>query len=247
MTTILIVVAVLILLAFFILAAIKRPTNASGLPYQQQKTLLSPAERSFFTALTQAVADDGIVFSKVRVADVLTPKKGLDRSNWQKAFNAVAHKHFDFVICKPTDMTILACVELDDASHDSKKRKTRDDFLNSACESAGLPLMRVRAARGYVVQDIRQQFHQTIGVSGPETIEPSEVAPVNTTPTATLVTDASAEEPSVASELSAEHESPSCPKCGAEMIKRLTKKGDNAGQEFWGCSTFPKCRTMVPL
>lgn len=36
----------------------------------------------------------------------------------------------------------------------------------------------------------------------------------------------------------------SCPKCGAEMIKRTVKSGDKLGQQFWGCSAFPKCRTI---
>jgi restriction system protein len=35
---------------------------------------------------------------------------------------------------------------------------------------------------------------------------------------------------------------PSCPVCNATMIRRTAKKGANAGSEFWGCSTFPKCR-----
>ena len=35
-----------------------------------------------------------------------------------------------------------------------------------------------------------------------------------------------------------------CPKCGSEMVIRETKKGDHKGKQFWGCSTFPKCRTM---
>jgi len=39
-----------------------------------------------------------------------------------------------------------------------------------------------------------------------------------------------------------ESESPSCPKCGAEMVLRTARKGQNAGSQFWGCSDFPKCR-----
>ena len=35
---------------------------------------------------------------------------------------------------------------------------------------------------------------------------------------------------------------PTCPRCGAEMVKRTAKQGANAGRLFWGCSTFPKCR-----
>lgn len=34
---------------------------------------------------------------------------------------------------------------------------------------------------------------------------------------------------------------PVCPKCGSQMILRTAKQGPNAGNEFWGCSTYPKC------
>ncbi|HAS6641612.1 TPA: nuclease, partial [Vibrio parahaemolyticus] len=35
-----------------------------------------------------------------------------------------------------------------------------------------------------------------------------------------------------------------CPRCGSEMVLRETKRGENIGKQFWGCSTFPKCRAM---
>lgn len=43
-------------------------------------------------------------------------------------------------------------------------------------------------------------------------------------------------------ELEAATPVPSCPNCGSEMVKRLAKRGPNAGNEFWGCFRFPKCR-----
>ncbi|MBR3447258.1 MAG: topoisomerase DNA-binding C4 zinc finger domain-containing protein [Oscillospiraceae bacterium] len=33
-----------------------------------------------------------------------------------------------------------------------------------------------------------------------------------------------------------------CPRCGAELVLRTAKKGNNAGKQFYGCSAFPKCR-----
>ena len=33
-----------------------------------------------------------------------------------------------------------------------------------------------------------------------------------------------------------------CPKCGAKLMLRTARKGANAGQPFYGCSAFPKCR-----
>ncbi len=40
---------------------------------------------------------------------------------------------------------------------------------------------------------------------------------------------------------------PSCPQCGAVMVKRIARKGGNAGGEFWGCSKFPACRGVRQL
>ena len=40
---------------------------------------------------------------------------------------------------------------------------------------------------------------------------------------------------------------PTCPACNSQMILRRAKTGANAGREFWGCSTYPKCRGIVNL
>ena len=34
---------------------------------------------------------------------------------------------------------------------------------------------------------------------------------------------------------------PICPKCGSPMVLRIARRGANAGNSFWGCSTYPKC------
>lgn len=33
-----------------------------------------------------------------------------------------------------------------------------------------------------------------------------------------------------------------CPACGAKMVRRVAKRGQRAGQPFWGCSRYPACR-----
>lgn len=38
---------------------------------------------------------------------------------------------------------------------------------------------------------------------------------------------------------------PDCPACGSPMILRTARKGANAGNQFWGCSTYPKCQKTV--
>lgn len=36
-----------------------------------------------------------------------------------------------------------------------------------------------------------------------------------------------------------------CPLCGSEMVLRKASKGKYAGQQFWGCKDFPKCRGIL--
>jgi 5-methylcytosine-specific restriction endonuclease McrA len=36
-----------------------------------------------------------------------------------------------------------------------------------------------------------------------------------------------------------------CPSCGSYMVYRKAKKGNNAGLEFYGCSTYPKCKATL--
>lgn len=40
---------------------------------------------------------------------------------------------------------------------------------------------------------------------------------------------------------SLENNAPNCPKCGKPMIKRMAKRGQNAGNAFWSCSDYPQC------
>jgi restriction system protein len=38
---------------------------------------------------------------------------------------------------------------------------------------------------------------------------------------------------------------PTCPICSSPMVKRVARKGANAGNSFWGCSKFPQCRGIM--
>jgi len=44
-----------------------------------------------------------------------------------------------------------------------------------------------------------------------------------------------------------DYQTPSCPTCGRKLVRRITKKGRHPGDEFWGCSGFPKCRYRMRM
>ncbi len=38
-----------------------------------------------------------------------------------------------------------------------------------------------------------------------------------------------------------------CPRCSSPMVLRTAKNGEYAGQQFWGCSTFPRCWARIGI
>jgi len=141
---------VVILIVFLFRSGRKRP-----LPYKRVKNLCTPSERRFYSLLQEVLPKGCLLFSKVRVADVLLPQSSSERGRWRSAFNKVACKHFDFVVCD-RDLNILFAIELDDSSHARSDRVERDIFLNWACKSAGLPLLRVALQKSYDRERLRK-------------------------------------------------------------------------------------------
>lgn len=94
----------------------------------------------------------------MRISDVLTPKKSENQKLWFRSFQQISSKHFDYVLCDQSTLSIVAVIELDDKSHNTKKSRTRDSLIEAACSSASLPLIRFACKRTYQMQDIRNNI-----------------------------------------------------------------------------------------
>jgi hypothetical protein len=40
---------------------------------------------------------------------------------------------------------------------------------------------------------------------------------------------------------------PFCPKCGVPMVLRTAQRGQQAGEKFYGCPNYPRCREIRNL
>ncbi len=190
-------------------------------PYRQRAQLFTPAEWRFLQALHAAMPEDLLVFGKVRVADVLQPEKGLDRSTWQRSFNKIAGKHFDFVLVDADTGQTRCAIELNDRSHQRKERQERDTFLMGACKNAHFPLLMIPTARHYDPAEINAQIKEALA---DRDISPAKSAPVAVS----------------------QHPTPEagqhCPQCGSPLVERTARRGKNAGRHFLSCADFPRCR-----
>lgn len=162
---ILLIVAVVVLAVLGALAPVIRRALAGGggkeaLLYEREEALFTAAEQSFLGVLAQAVGERYAIFGKIRLADIVRPRRGLSQQQRYAALNRIISKHVDFVLCQPSTWQVVGVIELDDRSHQSERRRERDSFLDAALSAAGIPVLHVPAQRSYVVADIQRQISE---------------------------------------------------------------------------------------
>jgi hypothetical protein len=195
------------------------PEIKSNYSYKAVDSLFTPAERSFLGVLDQAVAGRARVFGKVRVLDVIVPDAGLSQSERTTALNKINRKHFDFILCRPGDLSVICVIELDDKSHQRKARQERDEFLLVACNTAGVPMIQVPAKAAYTVSNITELFAEFL----------PEIESATLNAKLTLAEGKSGP-------------TKKCPKCSSDLVERSVKNGVHAGKRILACSIYPKCR-----
>jgi hypothetical protein len=129
----------------------------AALEYEACGALLTAAEAAFYPVLVEAAKagpQGCLVMCKVRLGDLVKPKRGLDRSRSTTLRNRANQKHVDFVVVRASDFGVVAAVELDDSSHQRAKVKERDGFVDGALEAAGVRVVRVKWGRGYDLEAV---------------------------------------------------------------------------------------------
>ncbi len=199
------------------------------LPYFLRDDFLSNAELSFFHVLHKLVGAEMLVCPKVSLGDLFYV--GRSRENWGY-YNKINRKHVDFLLCNPKTLKPVMGIELDDASHRRLDRVERDAFVDEVFATAKLPLVRVPVQHTYNTQELAAQLRDAY--KSRTQITPQ--AKPRITPQAAARPDAADPAPTA----------PTCPKCSSPMTLRTAKRGKNIGQQFYGCTNYPKCKTILP-
>ena len=133
-----IVVAVVVVLAFLKAKAQGRVGDEVW-PFYAKKPLSQPEQVLYFR-LIQALPEH-IVIAQVQLSRLLGVKKG---NNYQAWFNRINRMSADFVVCNK-DSSIVAVIELDDATHQREDRQAADAKKDKALASAGVRIVRWQA------------------------------------------------------------------------------------------------------
>ncbi len=201
--------------AILALFGVRIGKGVAELPYRQRDDFLSAAEFSFYRVLLTAVGSRAVVCPKVNLNDVFYVARPNENQSYR---NKIDRKHVDFLMCDPITMRPRLGIELDDSSHSRRDRQERDAFVERVFEAAGLPLLRIPAQASYSPNSLWAQIAPCLELAAPQSTSPPRIP--GTGP-------------------------PSCPKCGVPMVVRTASKGPQAGQKFFGCQNYPKCREIV--
>lgn len=143
---------------------IKINVTQEKLPYQK-KFLLTKNEWSFYKNLKKITDKHNLhILSKIRLADLVEVKSGLDKKEWATYFSKIKSKHIDFALCNPENLAVLLLIELDDSSHDKENIKERDSFIERVFNDTGYKLLRVRN-----VIDIETKICEMLSLNREET------------------------------------------------------------------------------
>jgi hypothetical protein len=153
-----VVLVILTAVTRIILVFTKKSPRIGGFPYDPAGPLLSPAERSFLGVMENVVEPELVLLPKVRLADVISVRKGLSPSQFQSALNHITSKHVDFILCRQSDFSVTAVIELDDQSHQRKDRIARDQFVDQALAAARIPVLHVKAQSHYEPRVLSDQL-----------------------------------------------------------------------------------------
>ncbi|MBM34132.1 MAG: hypothetical protein CML22_07515 [Rheinheimera sp.] len=175
----------------FIIMIMVLAVKSAGSPYVPAKALMTDAELNFYRQLMRIVPPGILVFSKVRIADIVDVKPSLKGKGRVKHFNPIAAKHFDFVLVDDKKMHILGAIELNDSSHQRKERMERDAFVRKVMESAKLPLFEIKATRKYKLDDLRSSLLSLVGREQSEPQPQSPASSVKPIPTKAIEVPAS--------------------------------------------------------
>jgi hypothetical protein len=164
-------IAAIAAFVLFVLFALWLRSREPAFPYDAAEALLTPAEKAFHIALVEALEGDFAILCKVRLADVIVTRPGLSNKFRMRAFNRIAAKHLDFVLCDLDSHIVLGVIELDDRSHLAEARRARDEFVDGALRAAEIPILHMPAQRRYSIAKLRDQVLDCLERPGPTLAE----------------------------------------------------------------------------
>lgn len=213
-------------------------TRKKTFDIQKKSRLLTVGERKLFACLSDALSESYLIFAKVAMNEVVEPSSGVRLLDLKRIESELKGRHFDFVLCDRSDMSIFGVIEMEHSKSDSNQKSTpirdkqRERLITQVCKSANLKLFYFDVRQDYKNMDISR----LITGKSKRAVEEDRMSPTHQSQ---LTIDNSSH--------SIEGHVRNCPKCRSEIVTKVSVKGSNIGEKFLMCRKYPYCDYRVSM
>lgn len=124
--------------------------------YFKKDYVMTQTELKFYREL-RTVTDklQLTIFPQVKLDAIINSKNNTAR-------NRIKFKSIDFTIVNNINCKIICCIELDDYTHNYKKRIQRDNFINELFSYVGIHLHRIKVNNYYNTEEIEKLIKESL-------------------------------------------------------------------------------------
>ncbi len=231
-------IAVVIATVFIFALVQSRASYARRVAGLQRKSrLFSVSERKFFESLSDALDYDFHIFAKVGVLEIIERGPSMSRAKFKSLCKQLENERFDYVLCKKSDLSVSAVIELECFDRAVKKshKRQRDALISEICKASKLRLFYFDTRQDYLGLDIRRLITGSSKCA-------NKPAPEQENSTLEL------SELSDSQSLITEHVGDNtCPDCHSDLVTKVAVKGKHIGERFLMCRKYPYCEYRVLL
>lgn len=203
----------------------KSPTPSD---YELSGEFLDAQERTLLESIEKAVGNDVKVLCKVRLMDVVSPKKNMEAHVRNTAKMKILKRRIGFLLVDAETGKPLGAVEMDRQGNISDAREQRNREIGAIFKAVGLPLVRIQAKTMYGQTEIAE----LLGIQDDTyaVLPQNNTVPVlGTPPPQEIVVPL-----------------PPCRKCGAPTAEKTEDKGNGYQDVYIVCNRYPECRGVTP-
>ncbi len=118
-----------------------------NLHLKHKKYLMNKSEHDFYQLLILILGNRYYIFPQIHIGSIAKPRAGKNKDGSWRWWRYVRWKSdqysVDFVICDKKRIMPKLVIELDDPSHETRKRATRDKTIERWLNETELDLLRV--------------------------------------------------------------------------------------------------------
>ena len=129
--------------------------------YTTKRYIMTSTELNFYRNLKQVTNELNLeIFPQVNLERIIQIKDNnfIDR-------NRIKSKSIDYTLVNNKNCKIIACIELDDYTHNKENVKINDEFKNLIFKQVNIPLFRIKVKNYYDLKELKEELLKIINNS----------------------------------------------------------------------------------